>query len=42
VVVILGSVAVLAGDVLPAAVDAAMGRVVGATLLLLGGYVVLG
>lgn len=42
VVLALGSVAVLAGGTLPDAVDAAMGRVVGATLLLLGGYVVVG
>lgn len=42
VVLALGSVAVIAGGTLPDAVDAAMGRVVGATLLLLGGYVVVG
>ncbi len=39
VVFVLGSLAVLAGDVLPAGVDGAMERVVGATLLVLGGYV---
>ena len=42
VVVALGSIAVLAGDTLPAGFDAIMGRLVGATLLLLGGYVVIG
>ncbi len=39
VVFALGSLAVLAGDLLPAGVDATMERVVGATLLLLGAYV---
>lgn len=39
VVFALGTVAVLAGDLLPPGVDAVMGRVVGVTLLLLGGYV---
>ena len=42
VVLALGSVAVLAGGRLPDAIDAAMGRVVGATLVLLGAYVVVG
>jgi hypothetical protein len=42
VVLTLGSVAVLAGGTLPDAVDATMGRVVGATLVLLGVYVVIG
>ena len=40
VVFALGSLAVLAGDVLPAGVDAAMERVVGVTLLLLGAWIV--
>jgi cytochrome c biogenesis protein CcdA len=39
VVFVLGSLAVLAGDLLPAGVDRVMERVVGATLLLLGAYV---
>jgi high-affinity nickel-transport protein len=39
VVFVLGSLAVLAGDVLPPGIDGAMERVVGATLLALGGYV---
>ena len=39
VVFVLGSLAILTGDLLPAGVDSAMERVVGATLLLLGGYV---
>ncbi len=39
VVFALGSLAVLAGDLLPAGVDQTMERVVGATLLLLGAYV---
>lgn len=39
VVLLLGSLAILAGDLLPEGVDRAMERVVGATLLLLGGYV---
>ena len=42
VVLVLGSVAVLAGDVLPASVDAAMERVVGVTLVVLGAYMVYG
>ena len=42
VVLALGSTAVLAGGALPAAVDAGMSRVVGATLVLLGGYVAYG
>lgn len=42
VVLAVGSVAVLAGGTLPDAVDAATGRVIGATLVLLGGYVVVG
>jgi ABC-type nickel/cobalt efflux system permease component RcnA len=40
VVLVLGVLAIAAGDRLPAGVDDAMTRVVGATLLLLGGYVV--
>ena len=39
IVFLLGSFAILTGDLLPAGVDSAMERVVGATLLLLGGYV---
>lgn len=39
VVLVLGTLAIVAGDRLPAGVDEAMGRVVGATLLLLGVYV---
>lgn len=39
VVFALGSLAILAGDLLPDGVDRAMERVVGVTLLLLGGYV---
>lgn len=39
VVVILGVLAIAAGDRLPTSVDAAMGRVVGASLVLLGVYV---
>jgi ABC-type nickel/cobalt efflux system permease component RcnA len=39
VVLVLGVAAIAAGDRLPDGVDAAMGRVVGATLLLLGAYV---
>ncbi|MGH9137900.1 MAG: hypothetical protein ACRD0G_12765, partial [Acidimicrobiales bacterium] len=42
VVVVLGSLAVIAGDYLPPAVDSVMGRVVGVTLLVLGGYVLYG
>jgi ABC-type nickel/cobalt efflux system permease component RcnA len=42
VVVVLGSVAVVAGDYVPESVDSVMGRVVGVTLLLLGGYVLVG
>ena len=41
VVVVLGSLAVLAGDYIPATLDSLMGRIVGVTLLLLGGYVLL-
>ena len=40
VVFALGSVAIVAGDLLPAGVDAAMERVVGLTLLLLGAWIV--
>ncbi len=40
VVFLIGSVAIAAGRNLPAWIDAAMGRVVGVTLVLLGGYVV--
>jgi len=39
VVLLLGSLAVVAGDRLPPTVDVVMERVVGVTLLLLGGYV---
>jgi high-affinity nickel-transport protein len=39
VVMILGLAAILAGEQLPDSVDAAMGRIVGVTLLLLGGFV---
>ena len=39
VVVLIGSLAVIAGDFLPSGVDAVMERVVGVTLLLLGTYV---
>ena len=39
VVFALGIVAVLVGQELPASVDAAMGRIVGVTLILLGVYV---
>jgi high-affinity nickel-transport protein len=39
VVLALGVVAIVVGDRLPASVDAVMGRVVGATLVLLGVYV---
>lgn len=39
VVLVLGLAAVVAGERLPDSVDAVMGRVVGATLLLLGGFV---
>jgi hypothetical protein len=39
VVLALGILAIVAGDLLPAGVDEAMGRVVGATLILLGVYV---
>ena len=42
VIVILGSLAVLAGDYIPATLDSLMGRVVGVTLLALGGYVLYG
>ena len=40
VLFVLGAVAVLAGERIPAGLDALMGRLVGATLLVLGGYVV--
>jgi ABC-type nickel/cobalt efflux system permease component RcnA len=39
VVFVLGSLAVLGGDLLPAGIDRVMERVVGATLLVLGAYV---
>jgi high-affinity nickel-transport protein len=39
VVFVLGVVAILIGEELPESVDAAMGRIVGATLILLGVYV---
>ena len=39
VVSVLGVVAILIGQELPDSVDAAMGRIVGATLILLGVYV---
>ncbi len=39
VVFVIGSLAVLAGDLLPAGIDRVMERVVGATLLMLGAYV---
>jgi high-affinity nickel-transport protein len=42
VVLVLGSVAILLGDVLPPSVDAAMERVVGITLLVLGASMVYG
>ena len=42
VVFALGSAAVLAGDFIPAGIDAAMGRAVGVTLLLLGAWVLVG
>lgn len=42
VVLVLGSVAILAGDILPATVDEVMGQVVGVTLIALGGYIALG
>ena len=42
VVFALGSAAVLAGDFIPAGVDAAMGRAVGVTLLVLGVWVLVG
>ena len=42
VVFALGSVAVLAGDFIPEGIDAAMGRAVGVTLLLLGAWVFVG
>ena len=42
VIVALGSLAVLAGDYIPATLDSLMGRVVGVTLLVLGGYVLYG
>ena len=40
VVLVLGILAILAGDFIPESVDVAMGRVVGVTLLVLGVYVV--
>ncbi|MCU1350971.1 MAG: hypothetical protein JWM05_180 [Acidimicrobiales bacterium] len=40
VVLVLGLLAILAGDHIPAGLDAAMGRVVGATLVVLGAWVV--
>jgi ABC-type nickel/cobalt efflux system permease component RcnA len=40
VLVVLGALAVLAGQRIPASVDSAMGRVIGVTLCLLGLYVV--
>ena len=42
VVFVLGSVAIVAGGVIPAGFDGFMGRVVGVTLLLLGVYVLCG
>lgn len=39
VVLVLGTVAVVAGDLVPAGVDAVMERVVGVTLVVLGAYV---
>lgn len=42
VLTVLGTAAILTGASLPAGVDDVMGRVVGLTLLLLGGYVVIG
>ena len=42
VVVMLGTVAVVAGDVLPDSIDTFMGRIVGATLVVLGAYVLWG
>lgn len=39
VVMVLGILAIVAGDLLPAGVDKVMGRVVGATLIVLGVYV---
>ena len=42
VVFVLGSVAIVAGDLIPAGLDAFMGRIVGVTLLLLGVYVLWG
>jgi hypothetical protein len=39
VVFVLGAIAIAAGDLLPAGIDAAMERVVGVTLLVLGVYV---
>src|SRR5688572_15459480 len=39
VVFLIGIVAIVAGDSLPDSIDAAMGRVVGVTLLILGVYV---
>lgn len=42
VVLVLGSVAIAVGDVLPDTVDDVMGRIVGVTLIALGGYIALG
>lgn len=42
VVLVLGSVAIFVGDVLPDTLDDAMGRIVGLTLIALGGYIALG
>lgn len=39
VVLVLGVLAIVAGDLLPAGIDEVMGRVVGATLIVLGVYV---
>jgi len=39
VVIVVGSLAVIAGDYLPDTIDDVMGRVVGVTLVLLGGWV---
>jgi ABC-type nickel/cobalt efflux system permease component RcnA len=40
VVVLLGGIAVITGRSIPSGIDAVMGRIVGLTLLILGGYVV--
>lgn len=42
VVLVLGSVAIVVGDVLPDTVDDVMRRIVGVTLIALGGYIALG